>query len=207
MIGTNAHLGIRTPRQAVLFIVLTFMGRPYTIPGGLRLRTSPENMVRAWQSGFGHAKIGLNYGPSILGLQEALNDGCHQVLWLYGERGECTEAGICNFFVLWRRKDGQKELITAPLDDKIILDGVTRRSCIDSATERLGNEMIISERTYTIEELMDAATEGRILESFCAGTAVCTCSIETTSPEANSFSTSYVPSLIFTTAVRTSQSQ
>ncbi|KAH7123459.1 aminotransferase [Dactylonectria estremocensis] len=171
IIGTSAQLGVQAPKEAMLFIVLAFMPRLDIPPGGLRLYSSPENAVRAWAGGFGYAKIGANYGPSVMVLQQATAKGYHQVLWLYGQEGECTEAGGCNFFVVWIRKDGKKELITAPLDDKTILDGITRRSCLDLVKERLGGEVEVTERKFTITELMEAANEGRLLESFAAGTA------------------------------------
>ncbi|KAK1451421.1 branched-chain amino acid aminotransferase [Colletotrichum melonis] len=171
IIGTSPQLGVQAPKEAILFIVLAYMPRLDVPPGGMRLYSSPKDAVRAWVGGFGYAKIGANYGPSVLVLQEAADKGYHQVLWLYGEDGECTEAGGCNFFVVWVRKDGKTELITAPLDDKTILDGVTRRSCLELARERLGEEILVSERKFTVTEIMKAAAEGRLLESFAAGTA------------------------------------
>lgn len=172
IIGTSAQLGVGAPREAMMFIVLSNMPPLDTRPGGLRLCCSPENAVRAWVGGFGYAKVGANYGPSVMVLEDAVARGYHQVLWLYGDNGECTEAGGCNFFVVWTRKDGRTELITAPLDDKTILDGVTRRSCLELAKERLAHEIEVTERKFTIAEIMEAATEGRLLESFAAGTAV-----------------------------------
>ncbi|EEU44980.1 uncharacterized protein NECHADRAFT_48908 [Fusarium vanettenii 77-13-4] len=171
IIGTSAQLGVQAPKEAMLFIVLAFMPRLDLPPEGLRLYSSPEDTVRAWVGGFGYAKIGANYGPSVMALNEAAARGYHQVLWLYGKDGECTEAGGCNFFVVWVRKDGVKELITAPLDDKTILDGVTRRSCLELVKERLGQKIQVTERKFTITEVMDAAAGGRLLESFAAGTA------------------------------------
>jgi branched-chain amino acid aminotransferase len=172
IIGTQSQLGVMAPREAMLYIIVTFMPRMDSPPGGMRLHTSPEDMVRAWVGGFGYAKVGANYGPSLMATADARRRGFHQILWLYGPQGECTEAGASNFFVVWRRKDGKKELITAPLDDKLILDGVTRRSCLEIARERLGGDMEVTERKYTIAELEEADAEGRILESFAAGTAV-----------------------------------
>lgn len=172
IIGTSAKLGVQAPTEAMLFIILTHMPRQDVPPGGLRLYSSPEDVVRAWVGGFGYAKIGANYGPSVMVHQKAAAQGYHQVLWLYGKEGGCTEAGGCNFFVIWIRKDGKKELVTAPLDEKTILDGVTRRSCLELARERLGQEIEITERKFTITEVMEAAAEGRLLESFAAGTAV-----------------------------------
>lgn len=172
LIGTQSQLGVQTPKEAMLYIIITFMPHLDKPAGGMRLHTSPEDMVRAWVGGFGYAKVGANYGPSLMATQDARRRGYHQILWLYGKDHECTEAGASNFFVVWKRKDGKKELITAPLDDKLILDGVTRRSVIDIARERLSHDVVVTERKYTIDEVIEAHSEGRILEAFAAGTAV-----------------------------------
>lgn len=172
LIGTQSQLGVQAPKEAMLYIIVTFMPRMDSPPGGMRLHTSPEDMVRAWVGGFGYAKVGANYGPSLMATQDARRRGFHQILWLYGKQGECTEAGASNFFIIWKRKDGKTELITAPLDDKLILDGVTRRSVLDIVRERMAGEIEVTERKYTIDELVEADAEGRILESFAAGTAV-----------------------------------
>src|SRR5690606_28867379 len=95
-------------------------------------------------------------------------------LWLYGPEGYCTEAGASNFFVVWRTRDGARQLVTAPLDDKLILDGVTRRSVVELARERLKDELEVVERKYTINEVIEADKEGRLIEAFAAGTAVST---------------------------------
>ncbi|KAJ3577213.1 hypothetical protein NPX13_g3359 [Xylaria arbuscula] len=171
MIGTQPQLGVSTPKKAMLYIVMSFMGRLDNIPGGMRLETSPDDMVRAWTDGFGDAKVGANYGPSAKALNATQGRGFHQVLWLYGPKGNCTETGGSNFFVVWKRLDGENELITAPLDDKIILDGVTRRSCLDLARLRLGDDLIVTERRFNIQELIEANDQGRLLEVFSCGTA------------------------------------
>ncbi|KAJ6178238.1 hypothetical protein N7519_008699 [Penicillium mononematosum] len=170
MIGTDSQLGVTTPQEALLYIIIGFTPRLDTPVGGKRLLTSPDDMVRSWVGGFGYAKVGANYGPSVLANQEAIRQGYHQILWLYGPEGFCTEAGGSNFFVLWhRKKDGKKELITAPLDDQLILDGVTRRSCIELVRERL--DIGVTERRFTIDDLQEAAAENRLIEAFAAGTA------------------------------------
>lgn len=172
MIGTDSQLGVARPTEALLYIIVGYMACVDKPVGGKRLMTNPDNMVRSWIGGFGYAKVGANYGPSVLASQEALRQGYHQVLWLYGPEGDCTEAGGSNFFVIWKRKDGKKELITAPLDDQLILNGVTRHSCLDLVRERLRDEIEVTERKFTIGELQEAATENRLMESFAAGTAV-----------------------------------
>lgn len=172
LIGTQCQLGVQAPKEAMLYVIVALLPRLDSPPGGMRLHTSPEDMVRAWVGGFGYAKVGANYGPSLTATQDARSRGFHQVLWLYGDKGECTEAGASNFFIVWKRKDGNKELITAPLDDKLILDGVTRRSCLELVREKLAGDIEVTERKYTIDELVEADAEGRILESFAAGTGV-----------------------------------
>lgn len=173
VIGTSPTLGVQAPRQALLYVTASFMAPMDKPPGGMGLHTSPEDMVRAWVGGFGYAKVGANYGPSLLATSEARSRGFGQVLWLYGPEGYCTEAGASNFFVVWKCKDtGKTQLVTAPLDDRLILDGVTRRSLLQLARERLSDEIEVVERRYTIAEVLEASREGRMVESFAAGTAV-----------------------------------
>lgn len=76
-----------------------------------------------------------------------------------------------NLFTAWINEDGQKELVTAPLDGTI-LEGVTRDCLLALAREFLVPEgWVVSERRYTIGEVARAADEGRLLEAFGAGTA------------------------------------
>lgn len=49
---------------------------------------------------------GRNYGSSIYAQQEALEFGCQQVLWLYGEDHQITEVGTMNLFLYWINEDG-----------------------------------------------------------------------------------------------------
>lgn len=173
LIGTQAALGVQRPREALLFVTMSFMARMDSMPGGMRLLTSPEDTVRAWAGGFGYAKVGANYGPTVVATAEARARGFGQVLWLYGPEGQCTEAGACNFFVVLReRGSGRAQIVTAPLDDRLILDGVTRRSLLQLARERLGEEVDVVERKYTIQEVLEADAEGRLVEAFACGTAV-----------------------------------
>lgn len=59
----------------------------------------------------------------------------------------------------------------ARLDDKLTLEGLTRRSSLDLAKERLSEELEIVERKFAIGELIGAEAENRLLESFSAGIA------------------------------------
>lgn len=110
---------------------------------------------------------------------EATARGYDQVLWLlnYNGRIEVTEAGASNFFVVWRTTSGAVELVTAPLGNNVILDGVTRRSLLALARERLSNgwedveKLTVVERTLEMKEIVEAVDEGRMIESFACGTA------------------------------------
>ncbi|KAG7131466.1 Branched-chain-amino-acid aminotransferase like protein [Verticillium longisporum] len=175
----SSQLGVQAPSEAMLYIIVSFMPRMDSPPGGMRLHTSPEDQVRAWVGGFGYAKVGANYGPSLAATVEARKRGFGQILWLYGEDQLCTEAGASNFFVAWKSKqDPSKiELVTAPLDDRLILDGVNRRSVVALARERLAGQVDVVERKYSIDEVIEADAEGRLLESFATGTAYFVCPI------------------------------
>ncbi|KAI0434352.1 branched-chain-amino-acid aminotransferase [Xylaria sp. FL1042] len=177
MIGTQSQLGVQAPSEAMLYIIISYMPKMDSPAGGMKLHTSPDDMIRAWAGGFGYAKVGANYGPSLLATKEARARGFHQILWLYGKSGECTEAGASNFFVVWKTREGKTQLVTAPLDDRVILAGVTRRSVLDLVRERLAEEVEIVERKYTIDEVIEASAEGRLIESFASGTAYFVCPI------------------------------
>ena len=190
MIATAAALGVQKPKEALLYIIACCFPSFDTPSGtagpsgnltqqsskarpGLKLLASKENTVRAWPGGFGYAKVGANYGPSLIAQGEAKARGFDQVLWLLGKDCDVTEAGASNFFVVWRTSKGRLQLVTAPLDDQVILDGVTRRSVLQLAKERLRGDLEIVERKYTMREVENAAEEGRLLEAFATGTAVC----------------------------------
>ncbi|OBT75870.1 hypothetical protein VF21_04418 [Pseudogymnoascus sp. 05NY08] len=177
LIGTQAELGVQTPKEAMLFIIATYMPELSETPGGMKLLASQNDTVRAWPGGFGFAKVGANYGPSLMAQQEARRLGFNQVLWLLGDEAQVTEAGASNFFTVMRTKgEGKLQLITAPLGSKVILDGVTRRSVIQLVKERLSQKgeleaIEVVERQYTMAEIVEASEEGRLVECFACGTA------------------------------------
>ena len=73
-----------------------------------------------------------------------------------------------NFMLLWVNEQGQRELVTPPLDGTI-LPGVTRQSILDLC--RQWGEFAVVERRIPMAAVLKAASEGRILEAFGAGTA------------------------------------
>ena len=155
-IATDPSLGVQVPKEALLYVVMAVFpdwSDPRNLPPasavnpdlsaavknakGLKLLASKEDAIRAWPGGFGNAKVGANYGPSLLAQGEARERGYHQILWLFGEECFVTEAGGANFFVLWKnRQTGRRELVTAPLGDGVILEGVTRASVLEDEHSR-----------------------------------------------------------------------
>lgn len=116
--------------------------------------------------GFGFAKVGANYGPSLIASGEAQKRGYNQILWLFGPEGWVTEAGAMNIFFMWNTKEGRKQLVTAPLEGNMILEGVTRASVLDLARTNLKDEVEVVERKFTIGEIAEAVEEGRMIEAF-----------------------------------------
>lgn len=198
MIAHDEALGVQRPKKALLYVILACfpdMSKSLATPAppamnghangtskqdraGLKLLASSEDTIRAWPGGFGYAKLGANYGPSLVAQGEARARGFDQVLWLFGNENYVTEAGASNFFVVIREKEsGKLQLITAPLEERIILEGVTRASVLDLARKDLssaseGLEAIeVVEKRFTMSEVVEAHKEGRLIESFAAGTA------------------------------------
>ncbi|RDH30528.1 aminotransferase [Aspergillus welwitschiae] len=185
MIGSGPHLGVQTPKEALLFIIAVPWPDPSKkvseqpgVPSGLKLYASQPDSIRAWPGGFGYAKLGANYGPSLLAHGKAQELGFDQVLWLFGEDRQVTEAGASNFFVVWENKETKKlELVTPSLESQLILPGVTRRSVLELARERLTQSVgklaavDVVEKHFTIGDVEEAWKEGRIVESFVCGTA------------------------------------
>ncbi|KAJ5599618.1 hypothetical protein N7450_000685 [Penicillium hetheringtonii] len=187
IIGNGPHLGVQVPKEALLYIIAVPWPDPsklkkegQTEPSkGLKLFGSTPDTIRAWPGGFGWAKLGANYGPSLQAHGKAQALGFDQILWLFGEDRQVTEAGASNFFIIWHNAEtGKLELVTAPLENQLILPGVTRRSVLELVRDRLSENFVgklapldAVERTLTIGEIEKAAKEGRIVESFVSGTA------------------------------------
>eukprot|EP00106_Octopus_bimaculoides_P016821 XP_014784263.1 PREDICTED: branched-chain-amino-acid aminotransferase, cytosolic-like [Octopus bimaculoides] len=175
LIGTEPTLGVSPPNKALLFVIASPVG-PY-FPTGIKPVTlmADPRYVRSWPGGPGEYKIGSNYAPTLLPQVEAFQQNCQQVLWLFGEDHQLTEVGTMNLFIYWINDDGEKELITPPLNG-LILPGVTRRSLLELA--RGWNEFKVSEKEVNMKKFLTALKEKRIIEVFGAGTACVVCPVE-----------------------------
>ncbi|MBQ6707953.1 MAG: branched-chain amino acid aminotransferase [Clostridia bacterium] len=161
--AVDPHVGVHPAHHLLFVIILSPVGAYY--PEGLNpVKIYVEdNYVRAVKGGIGFAKTGGNYAASLKAQDEASKQGYTQVLWLDGvERKYIEEVGTMNvFFVI------DDEVITPELQGSI-LSGVTRMSCIDILRSW---GLKVSERRLSIDEVAQAAKEGRLKEAFGSGTA------------------------------------
>merc|ERR1719384_926053 len=179
-VATDPFLGVGVPQEATLYVIASPVG-PY-FPDGFKPITVVADTVnvRAWPGSAGDTKIGGNYAPTIKPVLDAAaqTDGrAQQVLFLFGDDHRVTEVGSMNVFVVMRTASGV-ELVTAPLSGDI-LPGVTRRSILDLARAdpaSVGVD-VVSERVFTMPEVVAASREGRLLEVFGAGTAAVVCPV------------------------------
>lgn len=175
-IGTQKTLGIGPTGSALLFVIASPVGPYY--PSGFKAISlwATSEQVRAWPGGFGDAKLGANYAPCVTAQMSAASKGYAQNLWLHGPDHHVGEVGTSNLFVVWENEQGEKELITAPLDGTI-LPGVTRDSILALARERLPAYKV-SEKLFTMKQVVRASQEGRLKEVFGSGTAVVTAPVK-----------------------------
>lgn len=177
LIGIDPTLGVASSESALLYVILSPVGSYFSKTDGdvgISLLADPQ-YTRAWPGGCGNYKVGSNYGPTIYVQREAVEKGLQQVLWLYGKDNEVTEVGTMNIFMFCINDDGEKELVTPPLSNGLILPGVTRNSIL--AVAREWNQFKVSERKLCMDEICQLLTENRLLELFGAGTACIICPI------------------------------
>jgi len=167
-IGTDPSLGVLASKQALLYVIVGPVG-PYYATGvkPVSLLADPK-YVRSWPGGSGDKKMGSNYAPTVRIQKMAEAKGLQQVLWLFGDDHQLTEVGAMNIFVYLINDKGEKELVTPPLNG-LILPGITRYSLLDLA--RSWKEFKVTERTITMNEVVKASQDKRLIEVFGAGTA------------------------------------
>ncbi len=163
MIASETFLGVR-PAQHVTFMVIASPAGAY-FKGGVKPVTLwlSEDYTRAGRGGMGAAKTGGNYASSLVAQQEAIAEGCDQVVFLDAQEGRYVEelGGMNLYFV---HADGR---IVTP-ETGTILEGITRASIMELAG-KLGHP--VEERRFSIEEWRQGVASGDIVEIFACGTA------------------------------------
>ncbi|MGD9559929.1 MAG: branched-chain amino acid aminotransferase [Oscillospiraceae bacterium] len=163
-IATEPHIGVKPSSSYLFFIICSPVG-PYYAEGLNPVKIYVEDeLTRAAPGGTGAIKCGGNYAASLAGQVKAEQLGYTQVLWLDGaQRKYVEEVGSMNCFF---KVDG--EILTAPTAGGTVLPGITRMSCMELLQ---GWGYTVREEQIAIDELMDAARNGRLEEAFGTGTA------------------------------------
>ena len=163
MIGTDPALGVHSSHHVQYIVIVCPVGAYY--PEGLapvKIYVESED-VRAVKGGTGMAKTGGNYAASLRAGDRAEKQGYSQVLWLDGvHRKYIEEVGAMNVMFKVNGK-----ILTPDLNGSV-LDGITRRSCIQPLKD-WGYE--VEERRISYEELFQAAEDGTLEEAWGTGTA------------------------------------
>jgi branched-chain amino acid aminotransferase len=164
MFASEVFLGVR-PSKHVTYAVIASPAGPY-FNSGVRPVSMwlSEEYTRAAPGGTGAAKCGGNYAASLIAQQEAIDNGCDQVVFLDArEQQAIEELGGMNVFLVY----GNGTIVTPEINGSI-LEGVTRSSLLALAVE-LGYKA--DERKVTIDEWREGVASGEITEVFACGTA------------------------------------
>ncbi|GAA4526219.1 branched-chain amino acid aminotransferase [Brachybacterium paraconglomeratum] len=164
MFASEEFLGVRASRTVDYYVISSPAG-PY-FPRGVQplIVWITDEYARAGAGGTGAAKSGGNYASSLLGKNEAAEQGADEVLFLDSEtHTSIDELSGMNVFAITR--DGR--LLTPALTGSI-LEGVTRSSILALAADR-GLEAI--EQRLVMSEVLEQLTSGEITEMFACGTA------------------------------------
>lgn len=163
MVGLDAALGVHSSHHCQYIVIVCPVGAYY--PEGLdpvKIYVEDQD-VRAVKGGTGTAKTGGNYAASLRAGDRAEAQGYSQVLWLDGvHRKYIEEVGSMNVMFKVAGK-----ILTPDLNGSV-LDGITRRSCIQLLKD-WGYE--VEERRISAEELFEAAEKGELEEAWGTGTA------------------------------------
>jgi branched-chain amino acid aminotransferase len=150
-----------SPANTYRFMIICSPAKAY-YTGGLKVLFA-EKYSRSANGGVGFAKAAGNYAAQFYPTSLAQKKGLQQIIWTDANSHEyLEEAGTMNIF--FRIND---TLITAPTSDRI-LDGITRKSIIQLATD---SDIKMEVRPISVKEIKEAAKNGSLKEIFGAGTA------------------------------------
>jgi branched-chain amino acid aminotransferase len=138
MIATQRGLGFTLPSQSYLFCVIA---SPVSAYFGAGSRPKPvtvwlsEDYTRAAPGGTGAVKAGANYAAAFAAQQQAVAQGCDQVVWLdAAEHAWVEEMGGMNLFFVYGPGPGrERPRIMTPALTGTLLPGITRDSLLTLA--------------------------------------------------------------------------
>src|SRR6516165_5239629 len=145
MIATQRGLGVNHPSDSFLFCAIASPAASY----------------------FGAIKCGGNYAAAFVAQQQAVEEGCDQVVWLDAAEHQWVEemGGMNLYFVYGSGPDAR---IMTPALTGTLLPGITRDSLLKLAPT-LG--IPASEGRISVSDWRRACASGEITEVFACGTA------------------------------------
>jgi branched-chain amino acid aminotransferase len=175
MIATQRGLGVNHPSNEYLFCVIASPAGSY-FSGGVKPVTVwlSEDYTRAAPGGTGAVKAGGNYAAAFVAQQQAVDQGCDQVVWLdAAEHRWVEEMGGMNLFFVFGGTGsdgagGQGPQIMTPALTGTLLPGITRDSLLRLAPE-LGVKA--AEDRISVEAWREQCASGELTEVFACGTA------------------------------------
>jgi branched-chain amino acid aminotransferase len=171
MIATQRTLGVNRPSSEYLFCVIASPAASY-FSGGPKPVTVwlSEEYTRAAPGGTGGVKAGGNYAAAFAAQQQAVEQGCDQVVWLDAAEHRWVEemGGMNLFFVFGGSADGEGPQIMTPALTGSLLPGITRDSLLKLAPE-LGIKAV--EDRISVQQWRAQCAAGELTEVFACGTA------------------------------------
>jgi branched-chain amino acid aminotransferase len=168
MIATQRGLGVNHPSDSYLFCVIASPAASYFGSGVKTVKVwLSEDYTRAAPGGTGAVKCGGNYAAAFLAQQQAVDNGCDQVVWLDAAEHQWVEemGGMNLYFV---SGSGAGAQVMTPSLTGTLLPGITRDSLLKLAPT-LG--VPATEGRISVPEWRRACASGEITEVFACGTA------------------------------------
>ena len=160
MIATDSYVGVKASDKYAFSIFTCPVGAYYK--GSVRVKVE-RTFTRAAAGGTGYAKAAGNYAGSLYPSMLARHEGYDQLIWTDAKEHEyIEESGTMNAMFVF---DGT---LVSPMTSETILDGVTRDSVIQLATDL---NIPVEVRRITVEELRNGLASGVVSEAFGVGTA------------------------------------
>lgn len=167
MFSSDIGLGVH-PGGSVTFLLIASPSGSY-FPRGVKPVSVwlSEEYTRAAPGGTGEAKTGGNYAGGLLAHEQAIREGCDNVVWLdSAEHAWVEEMGGMNLCFVFGA--GSKARLVTPALTGTLLPGITRDSLLKLAAD-LGYG--VEERRVGVEEWRRGCADGSLSEAFACGTA------------------------------------
>src|ERR1700691_4097706 len=167
MIATQRGLGVNHPSAEYLFCVIASPAASYFGAGKTVRVWLSEDYTRAAPGGSGAGKCGGNYAAAFAAQQQAVAQGCDQVVWLDAAEHQWVEemGGMNLYFVYGSGADAR---VLTPALTGSLLPGITRDSLLRLAPT-LG--ITASEGRISVSQWRSDCASGALTEVFACGTA------------------------------------